>query len=144
MQNSQVVKEKKIEAAIESKEKEDSVNPVKRVDPENVSQNLSCVNHLSTKFELFIWKVTKKASEDEYKPENFLEQIKATYSSGAPIPEWKRLILAKKAAEKAKKEAKQKEALIPDWKKQLIKKKDNCLPNLRPVKVYVHHYYKYK
>ncbi|KAG1709155.1 Espin [Nymphon striatum] len=69
----------------------------------------------------------------QFKLEHFMENIPAVDAQNQPVPLWKRQMLAKKAAEKAKKdetERLQREAnasklqAIPNWKRQLLGKKD--------------------
>lgn len=69
---------------------------------------------------------------EKFTPENFLSKIPINDPSGNEIPSWKREMMAKKAAEKAKNEAIEKRAKmeeerrqmnIPAWKKQLLEKK---------------------
>lgn len=71
----------------------------------------------------------------EYTAEKFLDKIATTDSSGVPIPQWKRVMLAKKAAEKARKEAEQvmliehekkRISAIPEWKRQLMNRKEDA------------------
>lgn len=70
----------------------------------------------------------------EYTPEKFLDKIPKEDISGVPIPQWKRMMLAKKAAEKARKEAEQslliehekrRISAIPEWKRQLMSRKED-------------------
>jgi len=68
----------------------------------------------------------------QFTMETFFEKVPSHDPSGVEIPKWKREMMAKKAAEKAKKEAIQRKAkeeedlrmaAMPVWKKQLIEKK---------------------
>ncbi|XP_015781116.1 uncharacterized protein DDB_G0281497 isoform X1 [Tetranychus urticae] len=70
---------------------------------------------------------------NEYTAEKFLDKVATHDNSGVPIPQWKRLMLAKKSAEKARKEAEQeflseheakRISAIPEWKRQLLNRKD--------------------
>jgi len=85
-------------------------------------------------------KAAEEIEKEQYKKflaqftgENFLKKIPAVDPLGGEIPMWKREMLAKKAAEKAKQEAldararleeERRNASIPAWKRQLIEKKD--------------------
>lgn len=85
-------------------------------------------------------KAQEEAERQQYKKflsqftaENFLKKIPAVDPEGGEIPRWKREMLAKKAAEKAKAEALEQRArleeerklqAIPAWKRQLIAQKE--------------------
>lgn len=84
-------------------------------------------------------KAQEEAEREQYKKflaqftaENFLKKIPGVDPAGNEIPRWKREMLAKKAAEKAKAEALEERArleeerrlmAIPAWKRQLLDKK---------------------
>lgn len=79
----------------------------------------------------------------QYKPDTFLEQVPESDATGATIPQWKRLMMAKKLAEKARKDAEQKVLLemeakkmnaIPVWKRNLINKKDEIYASPAKIK----------
>lgn len=66
--------------------------------------------------------------------DEFLKKVPDRDPKGNEIPLWKRQMMARKAAEKAKKEAEEeikkavevkKAMAIPEWKKHLIRKEDN-------------------
>jgi hypothetical protein len=71
--------------------------------------------------------------QSQYTADRFFKVIGSTDSDNQPIPDWKRHMLAKKAAEKARKEAEmqlirdeeqRRMSSIPAWKRQLLNRKD--------------------
>ncbi|CAG0901702.1 unnamed protein product, partial [Cyprideis torosa] len=74
-----------------------------------------------------------KEIQEKFSPEHLLQQIPHEDEDGNPIPEWKREMMAKKAAEKAKKEEEEKQLRLseseklekmPPWKKQLLSRRE--------------------
>ncbi|RWS31793.1 ankyrin repeat domain-containing protein 12-like protein [Leptotrombidium deliense] len=72
---------------------------------------------------------------DKFTAEKFLYEIPERDAFGAIVPQWKRVMIAKKAAEKAKKEAEQqiiqeqaykRMNAIPEWKRNLLHRKEEC------------------
>ncbi|KAH9504381.1 hypothetical protein Btru_063450, partial [Bulinus truncatus] len=69
----------------------------------------------------------------QFDPKNFLDQVEKVDSSGLVIPEWRRQVLAKHAAEKAQKEYEERKLVedyeerfknVPAWKRAIIEKKE--------------------
>lgn len=69
-----------------------------------------------------------------FRPENFLHKVPETDGTGATIPAWKRLMMAKKVAEKEKRDAEQlvmQEAeakrlhCLPAWKRNILNRRSD-------------------
>ncbi|GFN91684.1 espin [Plakobranchus ocellatus] len=76
---------------------------------------------------------TTKPLTGQFDPKNFLDEIEKVDSSGRAIPEWRRHVLAKHAAEKAQKEFEEKRVVddyearfkdMPAWKRALIERRE--------------------
>lgn len=101
----------------------------------NLAPKPTLLQYLSL-HELISFQLKERVAElaEQYKMENFLDKFPEKDAGGLVIPQWKRQMMAKKAAEKAKKEAEERlikeleekrKNAIPAWKKQLKKKEDN-------------------
>lgn len=75
--------------------------------------------------------VKQKVAEigQTFRPENFLTKVPEFDASGALVPPWKRLMMAKKIADKAKKDAEvqairdaetRRFQSIPEWKRNIL------------------------
>ncbi|XP_013773515.2 PHD finger protein rhinoceros-like isoform X2 [Limulus polyphemus] len=118
LQKNESIKDKKNDLIAELKKSKD-IHGVKKMKEERVKQEQE--------------EMQKKASDiaKQCTTERFLDKIPEVDANGCPIPPWKRQMLAKKAAENAKKEAEEqrlKEAeqrkisAIPAWKRHLLLK----------------------
>ncbi|RUS69572.1 hypothetical protein EGW08_022664, partial [Elysia chlorotica] len=76
---------------------------------------------------------TTRPLTGDFDPKNFLDQIEKVDSTGRAIPEWRRHVLAKHAAEKAQKEFEEKRVEndyesrfkdMPAWKRALIERRE--------------------
>ncbi|KAK7085271.1 hypothetical protein SK128_013468, partial [Halocaridina rubra] len=85
------------------------------------------------KEEAKIGKLEKDELSKQYSPVNFVDQIPEVDNAGNRIPDWKRQMLARKAAERAKKNAEEtlqqqleekRLQAIPPWKRQLMMRKE--------------------
>ncbi|XP_064111641.1 LOW QUALITY PROTEIN: uncharacterized protein LOC135219120 [Macrobrachium nipponense] len=79
-------------------------------------------------------KMEKEELEKQFSAMNFVDQIPEKDNAGNRIPEWKRQMLARKAAERARKVAEEqlqqqleekRLQAIPPWKRQLLMKRDD-------------------
>ncbi|XP_021949632.1 espin [Folsomia candida] len=79
-------------------------------------------------------KAVQKEIEQLYQPVNFVSEVPSTDMTGVPIPDWKRQMMARKAAERARKEAeevrrmeveKNRLASIPMWRRQLLQRRES-------------------
>ncbi|KAK3855228.1 hypothetical protein Pcinc_038352, partial [Petrolisthes cinctipes] len=78
-------------------------------------------------------KIEKEELSKQFSVNNFVEQVPEMDNAGNRIPDWKRQMLARKAAERAKREAEETRQLeaeekrlqsIPPWKRQLMLRRD--------------------
>ncbi|XP_076361101.1 uncharacterized protein LOC143252597 isoform X2 [Tachypleus tridentatus] len=118
LQKNESITDKKNDLIAELKKSKD-IHGVKKMKEERVKQEQE--------------EIQKKALDiaKQYTTEHFLAKIPEVDANGCPIPPWKRQMLAKKAAENAKKEAEEqtlkeveqrKISAIPAWKRHLLLK----------------------
>ncbi|GFR67995.1 ankyrin repeat and SAM domain-containing protein 6 [Elysia marginata] len=76
---------------------------------------------------------TTRPLTGDFDPKNFLDKVETVDSTGRTIPEWRRHVLAKHAAEKAQKEFEEKRVVedyesrfkdMPAWKRALIERRE--------------------
>ena len=79
--------------------------------------------------------------QQSFKPEDFLPQVPETDGSGAVVPPWKRHMMARKLAEKAKKDAEHQVMMeaearrvsgVPEWKRNILNRRDQLKCHLSP------------
>lgn len=113
----------------------------------NLAKNIPGIKKLKeerAKLDVEMERKRKAELNKQFNCEKYVEVVPEVDATGQPIPPWKRQMLAKKAADKAKKEAElqrmseeeeRKQMAVPAWKRQLmLQKKDGSGNDTLPSK----------